>query len=58
MIAFDFSTKQEREDFINYSYNNHLLVNPTSEKTIRMRMNMALSDDELDNLINKIKKNN
>jgi L-lysine 6-transaminase len=54
LIAFDFPNKQQRDSFVSNAYSNKLLVNPTAEKTIRMRPNLAFSDNELDELLNKI----
>jgi len=55
LIAFDFEKKQERDDFVIKTYLNKFLVNPTGEKTIRIRPNLAFSNNELDELLNKIK---
>jgi L-lysine 6-transaminase len=56
LIAFDFSSRKKRDDFVNKAYSNFLLVNPTSEKSVRLRPNLAFSDNELDELIVKINK--
>ena len=56
LIAFDFKKRDERDDFVNKAYSNFLLVNPTSEKSVRLRPNLAFSDSELDELLDKIKK--
>ena len=56
LIAFDFDSKQLRDDFVSKAYDKKLLVNPTSEKTIRLRPNLAFSEDELDDLLFRIKK--
>ena len=56
LIAFDFQKRDERDDFVNKAYSNFLLVNPTSEKSVRLRPNLAFSDSELDELLVKIKK--
>ena len=55
LIAFDFQKRDERDDFVNKAYSNFLLVNPTSEKSVRLRPNLAFSDSELDELLDKIK---
>jgi len=55
LIAFDFQNKQERDDFALNAYLNRLLVNPTGEKSIRIRPNLAFSDNELDAFFIKIK---
>lgn len=56
LIAFDFDSKELRDDFVSKAYDKKLLVNPTSEKTIRFRPNLAFSEDELDDLLFRIKK--
>jgi len=58
LIAFDFENKAKRDMFVNHAYSNFLLVNPTSEKSVRLRPNLAFSDNELDELLVKIKKIN
>ena len=56
LIAFDFNRAQERDNFVKNAYSNYLLVNPTNEKSIRMRPNLAFSDDELEDLLIRVKK--
>ena len=56
LIAFDFKNKAKRDDFVNQALSNLLLVNPTSEKSIRLRPNLAFSNNELDVLLEKINK--
>jgi len=56
LIAFDFSNKKKRDDFVNKSYSNFVLMNPTSEKSVRLRPNLAFNNNELDELLDKIKK--
>jgi len=56
LVAFDFSQRRNRDNFVNKSYSNFLLVNPTGEKSVRLRPNLAFSDNELDELLDKIKK--
>jgi L-lysine 6-transaminase len=58
LIAFDFDSKTERDVFVEKSYTNQLLVNPTGENSVRMRPNLALSNNELDQLLDKINKAN
>ena len=55
LIALDFKDKQMRDKFVSNAYSNHLLVNPTGEKSIRIRPNLALSDNELDEFLVKLK---
>jgi L-lysine 6-transaminase len=54
LVAFDFSSKKERDDFVSNSYSNKLLVNPTNERSIRIRPNLAFSDNEMDELLTRI----
>ena len=56
LIAFDFNSSKERDDFVKNAYSNLLLVNPTNEKSIRMRPNLAISDDEISDLFFRLKK--
>jgi L-lysine 6-transaminase len=51
LIAFDFSSKQKRDKFVSDAYLNGLLINPTAESSVRLRPNLAFSDDELDKLL-------
>jgi L-lysine 6-transaminase len=52
LIAFDFSNKQLRDKFVANAYLKKLLVNPTGEKSVRVRPNLAFTDNELDQFIN------
>jgi len=56
LIALDFERKSDRDSFVDRSFNNRLLVNPTGDKSIRIRPNLALSDNELDRLLSLINK--
>jgi L-lysine 6-transaminase len=56
LIAFDFKNSKERDNFVTKAYSNHLLVNPTNEKSIRIRPNLAFSDDEISDMLLRIKK--
>ena len=56
LVAFDFSNKKKRDDFVHKSYSNFILVNPTGEKSVRLRPNLAFNKNELDELLDKIKK--
>lgn len=56
LIAFDFKDQETRNKFVSEAYLNYLLVNPTSDKSIRLRPNLAYSDNELDDLCCRIKK--
>ena len=59
LVAFDFENSNARNEFVKKCYEKRFLCNPTAEKTVRMRPNMAISTDELDHfedLINSILK--
>jgi L-lysine 6-transaminase len=51
LIAFDFKKESERDSFVKNAYTKRLLVNPTEENSIRIRPNLALSNNELDRLV-------
>ena len=56
LIAFDFLSKEKRDGFVKRAYDNKLLVNPTSEKTVRLIPNLAISEEEIEDFLIKIKK--
>lgn len=56
LIAFDFKNEEIRDKFVAEAYLNCLLVNPTAEKSVRLRPNLAYSDNELDDLYYRINK--
>jgi len=58
LIAFDFLSKEKRDNFVLKAYKNNLLVNPTEDKTVRLRPNLAFSLNEIDDLLSRIKKSN
>lgn len=47
LIAFDFENIDQRNKFFSSAYNNKLLCNPTGKSSVRLRPNMAISDDEV-----------
>lgn len=55
LIAFDFSSKKQRDDFVSGAYKKNLLVNPTGERSVRLRPNLAFTDNEMDDLLHKVK---
>ncbi len=55
LIAFDFKSKLLRDQFVKTAYDNQLLVNPTSDVSVRLRPNLAITDDEIDDFITKFK---
>jgi L-lysine 6-transaminase len=54
LIAFDFENKQLRDDFIKECFKNKLLINKSGERTVKLRPNLALNDDEIYNFLEKI----
>ncbi|MCX6168384.1 MAG: aminotransferase class III-fold pyridoxal phosphate-dependent enzyme [Ignavibacteriales bacterium] len=57
LIAFDFNTKVERNDFLKLCYKNKLLCNSAGETSVRLRPNMAINEEEIkdfEKIINKI----
>ena len=54
LVAFDFKNRQKRDRFVSNAYAHKLLVNPTNERSVRIRPNLAFSDNELDELFSKI----
>ncbi len=56
LIAFDFEKEQERNDFLKRCYDNHLLCNSAGLTSVRLRPNLAVSDDEIEEF-NKVMNN-
>jgi len=56
LVDFDFPSKSLRDNFASKAHSNYLLVNPTGEKSVRLRPNLAFSANEIDELLVKIKK--
>jgi L-lysine 6-transaminase len=54
LIAFDFDTNILRNQFVTKAYVNHLLVNPTGERSVRIRPHLAIDDAEVDDLIERV----
>ncbi len=50
LIAFDFESRQVRDEFIAKCLANRFLCNPTGEKSVRIRPNMAVTPSEIDHL--------
>jgi len=55
LICFDFKSKKIRDIFVSMAYKHFLLVNPTGEKSLRMRLHLAIDELEIEDLISKIK---
>lgn len=56
LIAFDFESIESRNSFTQRAFENYLLVNPTGQKSIRIRLNLAVSADEVLDLGHRILK--
>jgi L-lysine 6-transaminase len=56
LIAFDFDSNEERDQFCKGLYNGGLICNPTREKTIRFRPPLNITLDEVHHAIEIIKK--
>ena len=57
LIAFDFNTKAERNEFLQKCYKNKLLCNSAGETSVRLRPNLAIKEEEINDfekIINKI----
>jgi L-lysine 6-transaminase len=48
LIAFDFESSDQRNNFISSAYHNKLLCNPTGKSSVRLRPNMAISTEEVE----------
>jgi L-lysine 6-transaminase len=47
LIAFDFETAQQRDQFVKNCFEKKLLINKGGEKSVRLRPNLALNDGEV-----------
>ena len=54
LLAFDFQNKIERDKFVKNLYNNGMICNPTGDKSIRLRPNLAIKDQEVKEALNII----
>jgi len=55
LIAFDFESKSLRDKFVGNAFKESLLLNPTADKTVRVRPNLALNEEEMEDFITKVK---
>jgi L-lysine 6-transaminase len=55
LFAFDFLEKSQRDIFLNQLLKNNMLCNPTGEKTIRLRPNLLVKSEEIENSLSIIK---
>jgi L-lysine 6-transaminase len=51
LMAFDFETTELRNEFVKLCYENNLLINKAGQKAVRLRPNLALTNDELNRFI-------
>jgi L-lysine 6-transaminase len=56
LVAFDMVSLDERNLFVLKAKENGLLVNPTGERSIRLRPNLAITEDEILSAVEIIKK--
>ncbi len=47
LLAFDFDTKIQRDNFIKKIYKNGMICNPTGDLTVRLRPNLNVSQQEI-----------
>jgi len=48
MIAFDMKDNKTRNDFVDKLKNNGMICNPTGERSVRLRPNLAVSDSDIE----------
>ena len=56
LFAFDFKKKIQRDSFVKKLLLNKMLCNPTGEKTVRLRPNLLVNSNEIDQAVSIIKK--
>jgi len=56
IIAFDFEGKSQRDNFVRGVIENNMLCNPTGEKTIRLRPNLCVTEEEIEHALSIIQK--
>lgn len=57
ILAFDLPTKKERDQLYKDCFEDGLMINPTGERTIRLRPNMCTTQEEIEFAISVINKN-
>ncbi len=55
LIAFDLESQELRDQFVMQAYKQGVLLNPTAEKSVRLRPNLAITPAETIELIDNIK---
>lgn len=48
LMAFDFETSRQRDQFVNSCYDNKLIINKAGEVTVRLRPNLAANASEIE----------
>ena len=56
IMAFDLANTKERDELVNKLYQNGLICNKTGERSVRLRPNLAISYDEIEQFISIINK--
>lgn len=54
LIAFDFDSQEKRDDYIERCFKNRVIVNRSGDKTVRLRPNLALTEQEMEILIQRL----
>lgn len=54
LMAYDFNTQEERDKHSEISFDNHLLIHKSGERSIRLRPNLDLSEKEIDSFLKTI----
>jgi len=49
-------SKTIRDDFVDKLKNNGMICNPTGEKSVRLRPNLAVTDDDIEQCIHIIRR--
>jgi len=55
LVAFDLISKESRDMFVDKLRNSGMICNPTGEKSVRLRPNLAVADQEVDLAIKTIR---
>ena len=54
LFAFDFDTEKKRDCFVDKLFKNKMICNPTRNRTIRMRPNLLVTQEEINEAVSKI----
>jgi L-lysine 6-transaminase len=54
LIAFDFTTQKQRDDFVKQCFDKKLLINKAGDRTVRLRLNLDISYEEIEDFLFKI----